>query len=57
MSKLLPTGGFKWLDPKMFDLNKYNSNSSLDCVLIVDFEYPKDLRELHNVSSLASDKI
>ena len=57
MSKLLPTGGFKWLDPKMFDLNEYNSNSSLDCVLIVDFEYPKDLRELHNVSSLASDKI
>ena len=41
----------------MFDLNEYNSNSSLDCVLIVDFEYSKDLRELHNVSSLASDKI
>ena len=27
MSKFLPTSGFKWLDPKEFDLNKYTSNS------------------------------
>ena len=28
MSKFLPTSGFKWIDPKEFDLNKYTSNSS-----------------------------
>ena len=29
MSIFLPTSGFKWIDPKEFDLNKYTSNSSL----------------------------
>ena len=28
ISKFLPTSGFKWIDPKVFDLNKYTSNSS-----------------------------
>ena len=41
MSKFLPTSGFKWTDPKEFDLNQYNSNSSKDCVLEVDLEYSK----------------
>ena len=27
MSKFLPASGFKWIDPKEFDLNKYTSNS------------------------------
>ena len=27
MSKFLPTSGFKGIDPKEFDLNKYTSNS------------------------------
>ena len=27
-SKSLPTSGFKWIDPKEFDFNKYTSNSS-----------------------------
>ena len=40
MSKFLPTSGFKWIDPKEFDLNKYTSNSSKGFVLEVDFEYP-----------------
>ena len=48
MSKFLPTSGFKWIDPKDFDLNKYSSNSSTGCVLEVDLEYHKELRELHN---------
>ena len=30
MSKFLPTSGFKWIDPKKFDLNKYTINSSKD---------------------------
>ena len=57
MSKFLPTSGFKWIDPKEFDLNKYASSSSKECVLKVDLEYPEELRELHNDYPLAPDKI
>ena len=45
MPKFLPTSRFKWIDPKEFDLNKYTDNSSKECVLEVDLEYPKELRE------------
>ena len=57
ISKFLPTSGYKWIDPKEFDLKKYTSNSSKECVLKVDLEYPKELRELHNDYPLAPDKI
>ena len=40
MSKFLPTSGFKYIDPKEVDLNKYTSNISKGCVLEVDLEYP-----------------
>ena len=40
-----------------FDLNKYASNSSKGCILEVDFEYPKELRELHNNYPLTPDKL
>ena len=52
-----PTSGFKWIDYKEFDLNKYTRNSSKGCVIEVDLEYPKQLRELHNDYALAPDKI
>ena len=39
MFKFLPTSGFKWIDPKEFDLNKCSSNSSKVCVLEIDLEY------------------
>ena len=45
------------LDYKEFDLNKYTSNSSNECVLDVDLEYPKELRELQTDYPLAPDKI
>ena len=38
MSKFLPTDGFRWIDPKEFDWNKYTSNSSQGFVLEVDLE-------------------
>ena len=57
MSKFLPTSGFKWIDPKEFDLNKYTSNSSKVCALEVDLEYPKELHELHNDYPFAPGKI
>ena len=31
ISKFLPKSGFKWMEPKQFDLNKYTSNSSKGC--------------------------
>ena len=57
MSKFHPTSGFKWMDPKEFDWDKYTSKSSEGCVLEVDLEYPKKLCELHNDYLLASDKL
>ena len=41
MSKFPPTSGFKCMDPKEFDLNKYTRNCSKGCALVVDFEYSK----------------
>ena len=38
MSKFLPTSGFKWIDPKEFDLNKYTGNSFKGCFLEADLE-------------------
>ena len=46
MSKFFPTSRFKWIDSKEFDLNKYTNNSSKECVLEVDLEYPKELYKL-----------
>ena len=57
MSKLLPSSGFKWRDPKEFGLNKFTTNSLKARVLKVDLEYPKELCELHNDYPLAPDKI
>ena len=57
MYQFLPTSRFKWIRPKEFDLHKYTSNSSKDCVLEADLEYPKELRELNNDYSSAPDKI
>ena len=57
MYKFLSASGFTWMDPKDFDSNRYNSQSLKGCVLEVDLEYPKELRELHNDYPLASDNV
>ena len=57
MSKFVPTGVFKWIDPTELDTNKYICISSKGCVLEADRKYPKELRELHNDYLLAADKI
>ena len=57
MSKFLLTSGFKWIDPREFDLNKFISNGRKGCALEFDLEFPKELRKLHNVYSLALDRI
>ena len=55
MSKFLLTSRSKWIDPKEFDSNTYSCNSSKECVLEADLEYPKELCELNNDYSLALD--
>ena len=40
MFKFRLISGFKWIDSKEFDLNKYTSNSSKGCVPEVNLEYP-----------------
>ena len=57
MSRFFPTSAFKSIDPKEFDLNKYTSNSSKECVFEVDLEYPKELLELHTDYPLVLDII
>ena len=49
--------GLKWIEPKQGDLNKYTTNSSIGCVIKIDFEYPKKLPELHNDYPLTPDKV
>ena len=50
----LPTSGFKWIDPEHFDSSNYSSKG---CVLEIDFEYPKELCELHYDFPLVPVKI
>ena len=45
MSQLLPTGGFKWVDPSQFKPDSYANESYL---LEVNVWYPKELHNLHN---------
>ena len=57
MSESFLTSGFEWINPKDFDSNKYSSNSSRGFDKEVDFEYPKESRELHNDHPLTPDKV
>ena len=57
MSKFLPTSRVKWIDPKEFDLNKYNSNCSKGCVPDAGLKNTQELQELLNDYALALDKI
>ena len=45
MPKFVSTKGFKWIDPKEFDLNKYTRKSSKRFLLEVDLKYLKELGE------------
>ena len=41
MSKSLPMGGFEWIDPVKFSLEKYDENSLKGLILEADFRYLK----------------
>ena len=57
MSKFPPTSEFEWIILEMFDSDKYSNNSFKVRVLGVDFEYPKEFRELPNDYYSAPDTI
>ena len=48
MIQYLPDGGFKWIDPEMFDLNNVTSDSETGHILEVDILYPKEIHEANN---------
>ena len=56
MSIFLPTSRFKRVDYRDLDSNKYCNNSLTGCVLEAEFEYPENLRKLHNNYPLLLDK-
>lgn len=45
------------MDPAKFNLNNYDYDSEIDCVLEVELEYCKELHELHNGYPLPPDKL
>ena len=57
MNKFLLTSGLKRINLKEYDLNKNTGNSSKGCVLEVDLECLKELRQLHNDYRLYPGKI
>ena len=57
MFKFLRTSGFKWIDPKEFDFNKYTSSGLKGRGFEVDLEYSKKSCKLCNDYPLAPDKI
>ena len=48
MYKFVSTSGFKWIDPKESDLNKYTSHRSKGCVLEVGLDCLKKIHQLNN---------
>ena len=56
----LPKGNFKWMSEreiKKIDLGKYSVDSKRGLIPEVDLEYNKNLHELHNDYSIASEKV
>ena len=52
-------GGFRYIKPKEFDMNKYACNISKGCILDVVLEYPKEIYNIiiyNKNKSLAPDK-
>ena len=58
MSEYLPCGRFKWLkNIDKFDVMSISEKSPIGYFLKVDFEYPKELHELHDDFPLAPEKL
>ena len=48
MIQYLPYGGFKWIDPKSFNISDVRGDSDFGHILEVDLSYPKQLHDDHN---------
>ena len=48
MQQSLPYGGFEWIDPEEYQLEKVSPDSSVGHILEVDLEYPVELHDDHN---------
>ncbi|KAE9523037.1 hypothetical protein AGLY_016668 [Aphis glycines] len=48
MSQHMPYGGFKWVEPKLEELNDLNDTSAIGRIYEVDITYPKELHDKHN---------
>ena len=59
MSQLLPTGGFKWVNPSHFTPSKIDSyaNCNKGYLLEVDVKYPKELHDSHNYLPFMCEKM
>ena len=60
MIQSLPVNNFKFLSEKeinKFNLNSISENSSIGFILVVDFEYCKELHDLHSDYPLCPEKI
>ena len=58
MSQYLPTGGFKWINPKTApDIMSIPENSPKGYTFVVDLRYPEELHNLHNDYPLAPENI
>ena len=53
MSKLLPVGNIKFIDPTNFDINNIHEKDKYGYVLEVDLEYPHELHDRHSDYLLA----
>ena len=58
MSKPLPYGNFKWVDPdKVNSQGIITKQSGIGHIYEVDLEYPKELHDLHNDYPCAAEKL
>ena len=57
MSQSLPTGNFKFIGPKNFDLNEINKNDKYGYMLEVDLEYPHEIHDSYSDYPLAPERL
>ena len=60
MCKKQPIGGFKWINPKDFDINlikNYKNDDVIGYYIMCDLKYPKSLHKLHNDYPLLPENI
>ena len=57
MSQPLPTGGFRWVDVSLDEINELVSNKDRGYLLEVDVAYPRELHDYHNDLPFMCDRM